>query len=104
MGAVPLAPLDLPAPLDGLLRRATDALPDGFAIYRAIKDAHGEVVDFAVEHMNDAARRELGVGAHDAIGQTLGRLQPDYLRSPAFRWLRHIVELEVPGAREDRHA
>ena len=102
MGAVPIASFDLPAPLDSLLRRATDALPDCFAIYRAITDAHGEVVDFAVEHMNDAARRDLGVGAHEAIGQTIGRLQPDYLRSPAFRWLRHIVEHEVPSAREEK--
>ena len=40
--------------------------------------------------------------ATEPVGQTLGRLQPDYLRSQAFRWLRHIVELEVPGAREDK--
>ena len=63
-------------------------------------DERGNVVDFAVEHMNDAARRDLGVGGEEPVGQTLGRLQPDYLRSQAFRWLRHIVELEVPGGRE----
>ena len=100
-GAVPLAPVDVPLPIDSLLRRATDALPDCFAIYRAVTDARGNVVDFAVEHMNDAARRDLGVGARDPVGLTLGQLQPDYLRSQAFRWLRHIVELEVPGGRED---
>jgi PAS domain S-box-containing protein len=102
MGAVPIVPDDLPAPLDSLLRRATDALPDCFAIYRAVIDARGEVIDFAVEHMNDAARRDLGVGAQEPIGRTLGELHPDYLRSRAFRWLRHIVELEVPGGREDK--
>ena len=100
-GAVPLAPVDAPLPIDGLLRRATDALPDCFAIYRAVTDTRGNVADFAVEHMNDAARRDLGVGARDPVGLTLGQLQPDYLRSQAFRWLRHIVELEVPGGRED---
>jgi PAS domain S-box-containing protein len=100
-GAVPLVPVDVPLPIDGLLRRATDALPDCFAIYRAVTDSQGNVADFAVEHMNDAARRDLGVGARDPVGQTLGQLQPDYLRSQAFRWLRHIVELEVPGGRED---
>ena len=100
-GAVPLAPVDVPLPIDSLLRRATDALPDCFAIYRAVTDARGNVADFAVEHMNDAARRDLGVGARDPVGLTLGQLQPDYLRSQAFRWLRHIVELEVPGGRED---
>ena len=101
MGAVPLAPVDVPLPIDGLLRRATDALPDCLAIYRAVTDAHGEVADFAVEHMNDAARRDLGVGAQNPVGQTLGQLQPDYLRSRTFRWLRHVVELEVPSGRED---
>ena len=101
MGSVPGAPADPPPPIDSLLRHATDALPDCFAIYRSVTDERGNVVDFAVEHMNDAARRDFGVGAQELAGQTLGRLQPDYLRSKAFRWLRHIVELEVPGGRED---
>jgi PAS domain S-box-containing protein len=102
MGAVPVAPIDLPPAIDSLLRRATDALPDCFAIYRAVTDTSGNVVDFAIEHMNDAARRELGAGPQELVGQTVGRLQPGYLRSKAFRWLRHIVELEVPGGREDK--
>ena len=102
MGAVPLAPVDLPPALDSLLRRATDALPHCFAIYRAVTDARGNVVDFAVEHMNDAACRDLGLGPQEVMGRTLGQLKPDYLRSQAFRWLRHIVELEVYGGREDK--
>ncbi len=100
MGAVPVRPVELAPPIDGLLRQATDALSDCFAIYRAVTDERDNVVDFAVEHMNDAARRDLGVGREERVGQTLGRLQPDYLRSQAFRWLRHVVELEVPGGRE----
>jgi PAS domain S-box-containing protein len=100
MGAVPVSPVELAPPIDSLLRQATDALSDCFAIYRAVTDERGNVVDFAVEHMNDAARRDVGAGGEEPVGQTLGRLQPDYLRSQAFRWLRHIVELEVPGGRE----
>jgi len=102
MGAVPITPVDPPPAVDNLVRRATDALPDCFAIYRAVTDARGNVVDFAVEHLNDAARRDLGVGPQPLVGQTLGGLQPDYLRSQAFRWLRHIVELEVSGGRKDK--
>ena len=37
MGAVPVAPVDLPLPIDSLLRRATDALTDCFAVYRAVR-------------------------------------------------------------------
>jgi PAS domain S-box-containing protein len=102
MGAVPVRPVAIPVPPESLLRQATDALTDCFAIYRAVTDPRGNVVDFAVEHMNDAARRDLGVGSEDPIGQTLGRLRPDYLGSRAFRWLRHVIELEVPGGREDK--
>ena len=68
MGAVPKAPADLPLPIDSLLLRATDALPDCFAVYRAVMDARGNVADFAVEHMNDAARRDLGVGRRSSAG------------------------------------
>ena len=100
MAAVPIRLVELALPIDSLVRRATDALTDCFAVYRAVTDGRGNVVDFAVEHMNDAARRDLGVDLREPAGQTLGRLQPDYLRSQAFRWLRHIIELEVPGGRE----
>ena len=100
-GSVPVGAVEAAPPVDSLLRQATDALSDCFAIYRAITDARGNVIDFSVEHMNDAARRELGVGALEPAGQTLGTLQPGYLRSQAFRWLRHVVELEVPAGREE---
>jgi PAS domain S-box-containing protein len=101
IGAVPVRPAELAPPVDSLLRWATDALPDCLAVYRAVTDERGNVADFAVEHMNDAARRDLEVGPGEPVGQTLGHLRPDYLHSQAFRWLRHIVELEVPGGRED---
>ena len=100
-GSVPVGAVQAAPSADSVLRQATDALPDCFAIYRAITDARGNVIDFSVEHMNDAARLELGVGALEPVGQTLGTLQPGYLRSQAFRWLRHVVELEVPAGREE---
>jgi PAS domain S-box-containing protein len=101
-GAVPLNPIELPPGIDNLLRRATDALTDCFAIYRAVRDPRGDVVDFAVEHMNAAARRDLGAGGDEPIGQTLGSLVPHYQHSRAFKWLREVLEVGVPGAREDR--
>ena len=90
MGAVPLAPVDVPLPIDSLLRRATDALPDCFAIYRAVTDARGNVADFAVEHMNDAARRDLGVGARGARGADP---RPAAARLPA------LASVQVASAR-----
>ena len=45
-----VGPVELAPPIDSLLRQATDALPDCFAIYRAMTDERGNVVDFAVEH------------------------------------------------------
>jgi len=101
MGSVPAQPVDHPPQMDTLLRSATDALTDCFAIYRAVTDERGDVVDFAVEHMNHAARRDLGFSERP-VGRTLGAMQPGYLRSRDFRWLRHVVELEVPDRREDK--
>ena len=76
MGAVPIRPVELAPPIDSLLRRATDALTDCFAIYRAVTDERGNVVDFAVEHMNSAARGDLGVGPEHRSAKPLDGCAP----------------------------
>ncbi|HKR98214.1 MAG TPA: histidine kinase, partial [Candidatus Dormibacteraeota bacterium] len=53
-GTVPVGLAQLTPDVATLLQRATDALDDCFAIYRAVRDSDGVVVDFAVEHLNDA--------------------------------------------------
>jgi PAS domain S-box-containing protein len=100
-GLIPLAPVTLPPELETLLRRATDALEDCFGIFRAVRDQRGAVIDLQVEHVNEAAGRDLGRSDEEAIGRTLGELMPGYKDSAAFRWHRHVLDADGPLSRED---
>jgi PAS domain S-box-containing protein len=100
-GHIPLAPVALPPELETLLRRATDALEDCFGIFCAVRDQRGAVVDFLVEHVNEAACRDLGDSREEEIGRTLGELVPGYTDSETFRWHRHVLAADGPLSRED---
>jgi PAS domain S-box-containing protein len=100
-GAVPIGPIALPPQVETLLRRATDALEDCFAIYRAVRGEGGIVVDFLVEHVNEAASLDMGRLREELVGRTLGELDPAYLESEDFRWLRRVLE---GGMRDSRAA
>jgi len=91
-GSVPVGPADLPPQVETLLQRATEALEASFGIYRAVRDDGGAVVDFRIEHVNEAARHDFGLPREQLVGQTLCQLFPDYRDSPAFRWQRSILE------------
>ena len=90
-GAVPLAPLAVPHEAEMLVQRATDALEDCFAIYRAVSDERGVVVDLLVEHVNDAACAEWGAERGQVTGRNRGELDPGFLASADFRWLRQVL-------------
>jgi hypothetical protein len=91
-GAVPLALIDLPPQAETLLRKATDALEDRFAIYRAVRGERGIVVDFLVEHVNEAACVEMGLDRAELVGRHLRELGSGFLASEDFRWLRRVLE------------
>jgi PAS domain S-box-containing protein len=99
-GEVPLRPIELSPEIETLLRRATDALDECFGIFRAVRDQRGGVVDFLVEHLNEAAGRHLGYAREDEIGRTLGQLVPGYLDSEAFRWHRQVLAAGQPMSTE----
>jgi signal transduction histidine kinase len=100
-GTAPLAPIEIPPQTEPLLRRATDALEDPFAIYRALRGERGVVVDFLVEHVNEAACVEMGLERAQLVGRRLGELDSGFLASEDFRWLRQVLE---GGLRESRTA
>ena len=91
-GSVPVGPAEIPPQIETLLQRATEALQESFGIYRAVRDDRGAVVDFLVEHVNEAARVDLGRPREELVGQTLGQLFPEYRDSAAFRWQRKVLE------------
>jgi signal transduction histidine kinase len=100
-GMIPVGFAQLTPDVEHLFQQATDALEDSFGIYRAVRDSSGQVVDFAVEHLNDAACRDAGRSREAQIGRTLGYLRPGYLQSDLFEWHRQALDAEGPSSLED---
>ena len=100
-GRVPMLPDHVPAEIERLVLRAADALEDAMGIYRAVRTASGNVVDFAVEHVNDKACQMEGLSREAQVGKTLGQLRPGYERSPSFEWHCKALESEEPILREE---
>jgi signal transduction histidine kinase len=100
-GTVPIGMARLTPDVELLFRRATDALDDSFAIIRALRDSNGAVIDFVVEHVNDAACRSTGRRREAQVGRTLGSMDPEYLRSELFDWHLHALEAGGPSALDD---
>jgi signal transduction histidine kinase len=101
IGTIPVGLAQLTPDVEHLFQQATDALEDCFAIYKAVRDSKGDVVDFAVEHLNDAACRDAGRSRESQIGRTLGYLQPGYLQSDLFEWHRQALDSDGPSSLED---
>src|SRR5215210_4681582 len=100
-GRVPLGTAELLPELETLLRRATDALGDCFGIFRPLRDERGAIVDFLVEHVNEAACLDLGHPDEEVPGRTLGELVPGYTTSAAFRWHQEVLAADGPMATEE---
>jgi PAS domain S-box-containing protein len=101
-GRVPMMmPDHVPEEIERLVLRAADGLEDAMGIYRAVRTSSGAVVDFAVEHVNDAACKSVGLSREAQVGKTLGQLRPGYARSPTFRWHCDALASEAPVVRED---
>ncbi|HEX6460813.1 MAG TPA: histidine kinase [Thermoleophilaceae bacterium] len=101
IGTVPVGVAQLTPDVEMLFQRTTDALDDCFALYRAVRDSNGQVVDFIVEHLNDAACRETGRARELQVGRTLGRLELGYLASEEFEWHCQALEADGPSTLED---
>lgn len=68
---------------------------DPFGIYSAIRDASGEIVDFRVEYVNDAASRANGMAREEQVGRSVLEILPAHLESGLFEHL-------LPGDRDRR--
>src|SRR4051794_9935060 len=100
-GTVPIVQNHVPAEIERLVLRATDVLEDSLGIYRAIRTASGKVIDFAVEHVNDAACQSLGLTREAQVGKTLGQLRADYVDSETFEWHKAALESTTVLVREE---
>jgi signal transduction histidine kinase len=74
------------------LRAAVDTQLDPFAIYSAVRDSAGRVVDVRTEFINRAACELSQVTAEDQLGRGLLELFPELASSRIFELYREVIE------------
>lgn len=70
---------------------ALDTMLDSVALYTAIRDHNGDIVDFHIDHANPAIRAVTGRSAEDLIGRQLLELFPALRGSPLLAAYAHVV-------------
>ena len=74
------------------LRAAVDAQLDPFAIYSAVRDRAGRVVDLRTEFLNRAACDFSQIAAEDQLGRGLLELFPELASNRIFELYREVIE------------
>jgi PAS domain S-box-containing protein len=88
-------------------RSAVDSMPDGFVLYRAQRNEHGEIVDLICEFANDALVVNGGVPAAAQLGRGILELFPEIHEQGVFERYVQVVEtgasdfFEVPWFQSD---
>ena len=81
-------------------RAALDATIDPYGIYAAIREPGGQIVDFRIEYVNEAAAVFSRVPVADQVGHTLLELFPWHRTSGLFDAYVHVFETGEPVVRE----
>jgi PAS domain S-box-containing protein len=82
-------------------RTSVEVLPDGFAVFSAIRDSAGAVADFRYEYINDAGCRLDQRSREDTVGHTITELFPATVTSGMLADYIRVAETGEPLARED---
>ena len=77
---------------DERLRAAVDTQLDAFAIYSAVRDSAGRVVDVRTEFINRAACEFSQIAAEDQLGHGLLELFPELASGRIFELYREVIE------------
>jgi PAS domain S-box-containing protein len=83
------------------LRTALDTMLDGVAIYRAVRDGEGRIVDFVVDYANSAVGTLGGLAGSLQMGRRLLEMFPANRTSGLFDIWVGIVETGSPFAADD---
>ena len=73
------------------LRAAIDGCFDPFFVLRCMRDAAGEIVDFVIIEVNQAAEHELRMDRAKVVGGRLRELLPVSMRAGCFEQLRRVA-------------
>ncbi len=81
-------------------RSVVETTLDAFGIYSAVRDAAGQITDFRVEYVNEAACAANRMTADEQIGRGLCELLPAHRTSGLFEAYCRLVEHGEPLVRE----
>ncbi len=82
------------------LRTSVEASLDGFAIFSAIRDKAGHIVDFRYEYINEAGCRLNQRSCEEQIGHTLLEMLPEHKDTGLFDEYVQVVESGQPLTKE----
>jgi signal transduction histidine kinase len=82
--------------LDEPMRVCVDTMLEPFGAYESIRDQTGQIVDFEIVHVNEAACIDVGVPRDAQIGRRLCELFPPIRTTGYFEKYRLVVETGVP--------
>jgi|GEM_PF-3864291 len=83
-----------------LFRQLAEHILDCFAIYSAIRDESGQIVDFSIEYINAAAENASNLTKEEQIGKSLCELFPAHRETGLFAQYRQVVETAQPLVKE----
>ncbi|WP_017720185.1 PAS domain S-box protein [Kamptonema formosum] len=81
-------------------RTSVENMLDCFAIWSAIRDGSGRIIDFLIEYVNAAACLNTGMTQEEHIGKRLLQLQPALWQIGLFEECCQVVETGSPLVRE----
>lgn len=85
---------------DARFRAAVETMIDCLGIYRALRDDDGQIVDFIVEYVNEAACRNNQLTRDEQIGRRLCEILPGHRDSGLFAEYCRVCETQVPLVKE----
>ncbi len=85
---------------DERFHAAVETMIDCFGIYRAVRDPHGQIVDFLVEYVNEAACRSNQLSRAEQVGRGLCELLPGHRETGLFAEYCRVVETQIPFEQE----
>lgn len=84
-----------------LFRTSVEIMPDSFGIYSAIRDQSGQIIDFCVEYINDAACLNNHMTREEQLGKRLCEILPGHRESSLFAEYCQVVETGQPLVKDE---
>ncbi|WP_315790785.1 sensor histidine kinase [Fischerella sp. JS2] len=83
-----------------LFRTSVETILDSFAIYSAIRDPSGKIIDFRIDYVNTAACENHHLTQEEQLGKYLCKLMPVHQTSGLFTEYCRVVETGQPLVKE----